>query len=398
MPHRSDKRDFIALMALVSDLDIEFVDGVNGSLIHPRSLPAYWKGDALPGDYGCWRAHMNVYQMMLRERIQSALVMEDDADWDVLLKAQLTEVARGTRFLQDVKGATHSPYGDNWNVISLGHSGLNNKFTSDQKYWVTPNDPTVIAPRRQRWSRKPDLSAPALGGDFTRVVHEVSRMTGLGAYGISLKGAARVLFDQSIMPNAQSIDVAVSQLCRYDHWNQAFCLGAYPMVFGHYRAIGPVDKDSDRRATNYDADVAPPPVRQRLEPESTLLVYPASINIPRFLKNEHIIPALYPKWDMLPEIDLETFVFPKGRGVFVLSTEYAGREEMQHVQQVQEPQTETTEELQTDTTKKPQVDTTKEPQIGMTEEDAASAGAAHRQDRGGATYQGELPVDQNESE
>jgi hypothetical protein len=40
MPHRSDKRDYLAIMALVSHLDIEFVDGVNASLMHPTAFPA----------------------------------------------------------------------------------------------------------------------------------------------------------------------------------------------------------------------------------------------------------------------------------------------------------------------------------------------------------------------
>jgi hypothetical protein len=62
MPHRSDKRDYLALMSLVSHLDIDFVDGVNGSLIHPNALPAFWKGESAAGNYGCWRAHVNIYQ------------------------------------------------------------------------------------------------------------------------------------------------------------------------------------------------------------------------------------------------------------------------------------------------------------------------------------------------
>jgi hypothetical protein len=62
MPHRSDKRDYLALMSLVSHLDIDFVDGVNGSLIHPNALPAFWKGEPAAGNYGCWRAHVNIYQ------------------------------------------------------------------------------------------------------------------------------------------------------------------------------------------------------------------------------------------------------------------------------------------------------------------------------------------------
>jgi len=39
MPHRVDKKDSLALMALVSDLDIEYIDGVNGSAIHPSAMP-----------------------------------------------------------------------------------------------------------------------------------------------------------------------------------------------------------------------------------------------------------------------------------------------------------------------------------------------------------------------
>jgi hypothetical protein len=39
MPHRVDKKDTLALMALLSDLDIEFIDGVNGSAMHPSAMP-----------------------------------------------------------------------------------------------------------------------------------------------------------------------------------------------------------------------------------------------------------------------------------------------------------------------------------------------------------------------
>ena len=40
MPSRTDKRDYLALMGLVSGLEIEFSDGVNGSEMHPRSFPS----------------------------------------------------------------------------------------------------------------------------------------------------------------------------------------------------------------------------------------------------------------------------------------------------------------------------------------------------------------------
>ncbi|KAF2788668.1 glycosyltransferase family 25 protein, partial [Melanomma pulvis-pyrius CBS 109.77] len=255
MPHRIDKRDYLSLMALVSNLNIDFIDGVNGSAIHPNAQPAVSIQLAMckisltvySTDIGCWRAHVNIYELMVRDRIQSALVLEDDVDWDVLLKGQMTEFARGTRFLQNATLPMHSPYGDNWDLMTLGHNGVNNKPNKDQQYWITKDDPTVMAPSQQMWGRKPDLSAPSLAGDRTRLVFEVSKMTATRAYAVSLRGAARLLYDQSMIPNAQAIDLAMAKLCRYDNnWGSAFCLGAYPMLFGRYMAIGPINKDSDR--------------------------------------------------------------------------------------------------------------------------------------------------------
>jgi hypothetical protein len=40
LAHRNDKRDYMTLMALVSGLNIDFVDGINGSEISAQSLPS----------------------------------------------------------------------------------------------------------------------------------------------------------------------------------------------------------------------------------------------------------------------------------------------------------------------------------------------------------------------
>ncbi|KAF1996220.1 glycosyltransferase family 25 protein, partial [Amniculicola lignicola CBS 123094] len=244
MPHRTDKRDYLALMAHVSGLDITAVDGVNGSLMHPHAIPSsFTEGGS--GTYGCWRAHLNIYQRMLREQIQSALIFEDDADWDVFLRAQMTEFARGTRYITNSTTPLHSPYGDDWDILTIGHTGVDNKPARDGGYWITENDPTVIAESRRGWSRKPDLTVPALSGPHTRLVHTVRRMTGTASYAISLRGASRVLYDQTMLPNAAAIDVALSNMCRLERWTPNFCIGSYPMLIGRYRAAGPKVKDSD---------------------------------------------------------------------------------------------------------------------------------------------------------
>lgn len=53
MPHRSDKMNYLALMPIVSNLDIEFVDDVNGLLIHLTAMPTFLKGEVGAGHFGC---------------------------------------------------------------------------------------------------------------------------------------------------------------------------------------------------------------------------------------------------------------------------------------------------------------------------------------------------------
>jgi hypothetical protein len=50
---------------------------------------------------------------MVERRVESALIFEDDADWDVALKYQLLQFARGSRFLLNTSNNTGpiSPYG-----------------------------------------------------------------------------------------------------------------------------------------------------------------------------------------------------------------------------------------------------------------------------------------------
>jgi hypothetical protein len=272
---------------------------------------------------------------MVQKRIQSALIIEDDADWDVLLKPQMLSFARGTRALQNSTLPMHSPYGDSWNLLTLGHIGVNNKPFKEQKYYVTHNDPTVISEARRRFDRRPDLSAEKLQGNYTRLVMEVNRMTGTAAYAISLRGAARLLYDQAIVPDAQPIDLAIAVVCRHDAtWNEPFCLGAYPMIFGLFRAIGPMDKDSDRRSGGDDASAtkdetkAPPVVNMRKAAESKLTVFPVSLNIEGLLRGETKFKSADPAQDMMSEIDVSTFEYPRGEVVTVSPEDYAPRPEI----------------------------------------------------------------------
>lgn len=89
--------------------------------------------------------------------------MEDDADWDVMLKSQLAEIARGTHYLQDAQEDSVSPYGDYWDILWLGIRRPKNNDGKDQQYYINNQDPTVVsADIRAGKGRYPNLSPNAL--------------------------------------------------------------------------------------------------------------------------------------------------------------------------------------------------------------------------------------------
>lgn len=82
----------MALTAAVSNLTLEWVDGVDGDTVEERVLPPGDRPKHRSSDAavrGSWRAHMNALRRVVEEGLPSALIMEDDLDWDLRIKSQL---------------------------------------------------------------------------------------------------------------------------------------------------------------------------------------------------------------------------------------------------------------------------------------------------------------------
>ena len=263
-------------------------------------------------------AHKMMFRMV-QEKIYSAMIMEDDVDWDVMIKAQMTEVARGARYLQRGSASPNSPYGDNWDLLVTGHCGMWNKVGEDQEYWVIKDDPTVIPPSQRKWWRKPNLTPPALQGNHTRVVLSPYHFSCTGSYAISLSGAARALYDQAVMPNAKEIDMGLGGICKRHEYGFSTCLGTYPMITGIHHQIGNAAKDSDRK----DISAKRP---DRKFASSDNLVYPVRLNIGKLLMGETTVKAQTPQLALLPEMDISTLELPRGSPVFVKKDQYQKEE------------------------------------------------------------------------
>lgn len=71
---------FHSLIFTIDSIDM-FLQ-VDGNTVHEKARP---KGSQAlrPEQLGCWRSHANVWRTIINERIQTAIILEDDADWDV---------------------------------------------------------------------------------------------------------------------------------------------------------------------------------------------------------------------------------------------------------------------------------------------------------------------------
>ncbi|KAI0178291.1 glycosyltransferase family 25 protein [Pestalotiopsis sp. NC0098] len=270
LPERTDKRDAMALTSSLTGFHVEWVDGVRGEDVPDKAVPYGVDRKKLwENNLGSWRGHMNAVRRIVEEQLESALIMEDDMDWDVGLKSQLEKVARGARELFESAPSPISPYGDGWDVLWLGHCGEvfpelldeNRKKAAEdaglrymQRKFVIENDPTV--PPRDKLTGIMDFRQSPEG---TRWVHITGAPICTFAYALSHRGARKVLFDLSVDHLGGPFDNSLASLCRRavsavgdpdapragDRGLDTKCISVTPPVFFHHKAKGNLAGDSD---------------------------------------------------------------------------------------------------------------------------------------------------------
>lgn len=181
---------------------------------------------------------MNALQTIVDKDLGSALILEDDIDWDIRLKSQLQTFAAASRtWLRESQssksevelldttigagGNVESVYGAAWDVLWLGHCGAD--LPKAQKSLTSPlvvtilEDETVPAP--QHLKPHPFALQDKLGKQYpphTRVVHASSGNVCTLAYAVSQEGARKLLLDFNSRYDAQ-----------WDLMLQKWCEGSY---------------------------------------------------------------------------------------------------------------------------------------------------------------------------
>lgn len=194
-------------------------------------------------------------------------------DWDAHVKTQLTGVAHGVHHvLSEKPGRLHSPYGDTWDLLWLGHCGepfpetLEENAGLDEaarekmsgKYLIH-DDWTV--PPYENVSHLVDWTAFPAG---TRVIHRTAAPICSFAYAITQRAARKILYSLSVDGLHMAFDNSLAQLCRDSAYDMGRdietsykmqCISVNPTIMFHHRPKGSVTGDSDIQSYGSDGSM-----------------------------------------------------------------------------------------------------------------------------------------------
>jgi len=287
---RTDRRDSMEVAADVSGLKIEWMDGVTPNDMPQKTIPPAYKLDkVLPGVIGCWRSHMNVIREIVRNKVSSALIFEDDADWDLRIVEQMQDFAGATKSLlqkgnqvNDVqRPISKSPYGEGWDILWIGHCGGFQGNTSSVPHYIIKDDETVppamamddmllgITPYRKWGAIQPEPPCTAHEGrdppghvcnsprlaPRDRIVQERAKPVCTASYAISLQGARKILArvgGLSLTDVFAPVDQGIGDICSGATdlpGERTRCFTPSPPYVRGYKAKGMQTGDSDIRVT-----------------------------------------------------------------------------------------------------------------------------------------------------
>ncbi|KAI9374715.1 hypothetical protein BJX61DRAFT_540519 [Aspergillus egyptiacus] len=315
LKERTDKRDFLTLASVIAGFKVDWIDGVRPDDLDSRSLPNGVDLNVMkPSAVACWRAHMNALNKVLQNSHTTALILEDDADWDVSLKHQLREFARGIRHLNHEQSAPQdSPYGTNWDILWIGGCA-SSPASNETTFFAIPDDPTVPSVDvRDGWGGPLDdwkAQYPNLPVETTRFVYRAEMGCCTYGYAVTQQGARRILAALSLDRLDGAVDNAMSDLCAgagssSDRRRRLRCFAPFPNLIGTYRAAGPASRDSDINGVSEEYYHGA---------EAWNLVFSTRLNIHRLVGGERSVYSQHrnKRTGSITELELEGIEYPGG--------------------------------------------------------------------------------------
>ncbi|KAJ9612343.1 hypothetical protein H2200_003940, partial [Cladophialophora chaetospira] len=188
----------------------------------------------------------------------TALIFEADVDWDVRVRNVLTDVALASEAVMyrrqhstvDLSELSFpntppvSPYGDGWDILWLGHCGMQIKEGSN--IVMIKNDET--APEAQfvhTWNSE-EKSPLENFPPHTRIVFQTDDCVCSIAYAVTQKSARQLLNSLGLHRLNNPVDIMLREWCAgMEGDDPHVCVGILPTVFASHRPPGSIAGDSD---------------------------------------------------------------------------------------------------------------------------------------------------------
>ncbi|KAH8815645.1 hypothetical protein F5884DRAFT_852112 [Xylogone sp. PMI_703] len=198
-----------------------------------------------------WLAHIDVLKYIIQSKLNSALVLEDDVDWDVNIKEQMTLISYAVRNHTDAPDDDIHPYSHRWDVLWIGHCG-DIPLSSEN---VTAFEDRTVVPfsSYKGWAR--DILSRISEGQ--RAVYNSNGAVCTFAYAVNKPGAKKVL-DFVSSGQDQAFDIKLMNGCRSNAYK---CIVVNPEVMRHFKPdpefgesseIGQVNSQGGEKIDNED--------------------------------------------------------------------------------------------------------------------------------------------------
>ncbi|KAL5041765.1 hypothetical protein BDW71DRAFT_191185 [Aspergillus fruticulosus] len=180
------------------------------------------------GSAVAWMAHLDLIKHVVQSEFETALILEDDVDWDLSIREQMVGVAEAVRRLtktaDSTADSTAAPYGLSWDVLWVGlcaetwDRGFETQFIDDE---------TVIPADRYVGLGKAPVDRLPSG---QRAVFYSGAPICTFAYALTREGARNVLLDVGAGKD-EAFDISLMNGCRERNLT---CISVLPELFRHY--------------------------------------------------------------------------------------------------------------------------------------------------------------------
>ncbi|KAI1772261.1 hypothetical protein F4818DRAFT_454124 [Hypoxylon cercidicola] len=186
------------------------------------------------GQAKCWLGHLNALRYIVEHGWASALIMEDDTDWDIAIKYQMSLIAPHiSTVTNSISSGELQPYGNSWDLLWIGHcgdavplSGVISIFdyTLPETAEYRENNGrhvTLTSKPQQRLIHMSD-------GPVCTYAYAVTRHTAMKIYEYTKDGTNNIITTD------------------FRHWCQAGflrCVSVNPELFHHHKSAGQVSSE-----------------------------------------------------------------------------------------------------------------------------------------------------------